>query len=368
MSELDVMLQKLYANVGLSRDRPQGLDGVFYTSPELFRHEKSTVLKNAWHCLGRADEISEAGDYFTTQILDDPLIVVRGDDGQIRVLANVCKHRGMRLANDMGNTKRFVCPYHAWAYARDGKLVRAAHMKNADFDATNCRLSDYACEVWHGFVYVNLSDNPQPLHENLSLLEAELEPYETQKFRVVYATQEVWKCNWKCLVENFMEGYHLSVVHPETLRSYTPTELCTKGPSSNSFTSYYANYPDDIPPRGHGAEGLTKQQRHRSYLFNVFPCQVASQAANLLVSLSLQPLSVDEVRVRWTLSVYGNDLSETEIAGRIALWTEVNREDREKLEILQETLKSSRAFSGPLAGDDFEGTISDLHQYLSSAY
>lgn len=367
VTHLDFMLTKLSNTAALGHDRPQGLDGEFYTSPELFDHEKETVLKAAWHCLGRADEILNEGDYFTTKLLNEPLIVVRGDDHKIRVLANVCRHRGMRLASDSGNTKRFICPYHAWAYARDGQLVRAAHMKNAGFEASNCKLAEYNCDIWQGFLYVNLSDNPPPLTAHLKDLETQLSPYETEKFRIVHTAIEEWKCNWKCLVENFMEGYHLSVVHPNTLRSYTPTELCTKGPSNANFTSYFANYPDDIPPRGHGAEGLTKQQRHRSFLFNVFPCHVASQAANLLASLALQPVSVDHVRVRWTLSVYGDDLDEATIAQRIALWSEVNREDREKLEILQDTLKSSRSVAGPLASDDFEGTIRDFHNFLSTS-
>ena len=162
-----------------------------------------------------------------------------------------------------------------------------------------------------------------------------------------------------------MEGYHLSIVHPTTLRCYTPSQLCTKGPSGLGFTSYFANYPDNIPPRGHGSEKLTRQQRHRSFLFNVFPTHVTSQAANLLVSLSLQPVDVDHVRVRWTLSVYKDDLDEVSIEGRIALWIDVNREDREKLEKLQVALRSSKAAAGPLAGEDQEGTIQDFHKYLA---
>ena len=165
-----------------------------------------------------------------------------------------------------------------------------------------------------------------------------------------------------------MEGYHLSIVHPHTLRGYTPTQLCTKGPSNSSFTSYYANYPENIPFRGYGAQRLTKQQRHRSFLFNVFPTHVTSQTANLLVSLSLQPVNVDLVRVRWTLSVYKDDLSDESIEDRIALWTDVNREDRVKLEKLQAALRSSRAVAGPLAGEDLEVTIRDFHKFLAREF
>ncbi|WP_370462870.1 aromatic ring-hydroxylating dioxygenase subunit alpha [Ruegeria sp. PrR005] len=364
---LQGLLDGLKKTASLPADRPMGLHGAYYTSPDLFEMEKATVLRAGWHCLGRADEIPQAGDYFAARLLDEPLIVIRGDDAMIRVFANVCRHRGMLLAEGRGNVKRLVCSYHAWSYGRDGTLLRVAHMENAGFDQANCRLAGFACEIWQGFIYVNLAENPEPLAAALAPLAEVLAPYETGSFRIVHSAEEDWHCNWKCLVENFMEGYHLSVVHPKTLRGYTPTELCTKGPSAAAFTSYNANYPDGIPSRGKGAPGLDAGQRQRSFLFNVFPTQVASQAASLLASLSLQPVSVGCVYVRWTLSVYGEDLDDETIAQRIALWTEVNREDREKLEKLQLALASSRADAGPLAAENFEGTIRDFHLYLAGA-
>ena len=366
MANLNEMFKTLKATASLPDDSPMSLPGYFYTTPEFFEFEKNTILHQGWHCIGRADELSKAGDFITTKILNEPLIIARGDDGKIRAMSNVCRHRGMQLMEGSGNTKRFVCSYHAWSYARDGQLVRAANMENANFDIKSCRLPEFSTEIWRGFIYVNLSENPEPLVSQLGLLDDLLSPYETQEFRIVHVAQEQWACNWKCLVENFMEGYHLSVVHPETLRGYTPTELCTKGPSGKGFTSYHANYPDDTPARGHGSHKLTPQQRHRSSLFSIFPIQVASQSASLLVSLALRPVNVERVDVRWTMSVYKDDLDELTIADRIALWAQVNQEDRVKLEKLQVSLASSKAFAGPLASDDFEGTIRDFHKYLAA--
>jgi len=281
----------------------------------------------------------------------------------IRALANVCRHRGMPVAEGKGRAKRFVCSYHAWSYGRDGMLLRAAKMRNTRFEAKGCALPRWPVQEWAGFVYVALVEAPGPL--DLTPLDAEIGAYDPGAYRVAHVAEEVWRCNWKCLVENFMEGYHLSVVHPKTLRGYTPTELCAKGPSGPGFTSYHANYPDDIPARGQGAPGLSTRARHRSTLFSVFPCQVASVAASLLVSLSMRPVAVDRVDVRWTLSVYGDDLDKDAVAQRVALWTEVNREDREKLERLQVALGSRHAAAGPLAEEDFEGTIRDFHRWLA---
>lgn len=364
-SNLHLMSQTLQNTAMMPDDRPMGLPGNFYTSTEFFEFEKFELLRNGWHCLGRSDEIAKPGDFFTIQLLDEPLLVVRGNDGEIRVLSNVCRHRSMPVAEGTGNRKLFVCSYHAWSYGRDGALVRAPHMQNANFDQSKCGLPQIKCEIWRGFIYANLDAEAAELAPQLDELDNLISDYQTDEFRTVHTAEEIWECNWKCLVENFMEGYHLSVVHPQTLRGYTPTELCTKAASGEMFTSYHANYPSDIPSRGQGAPDLDEKQRHRSTLFSIFPTQVVSQSASLLVSLNLHPLSVDRICVRWTMSVYGDDLSDAEIAQRIALWEQVNQEDCEKLVKLQRTLSSAHAQAGPLASDDFEGTIRDFHKFLA---
>lgn len=365
MTGTEEMRAKLQGLAALPEDRPTGLPGVFYTQQAYFEWEKAHVLAKGWHCLGRVDEIPEPGDFFTLQLLDEPLVVVRGDDGVIRVLSNVCRHRGMPLAEGRGNIKRFVCSYHAWAYGRDGALLRAARMENAGFDAKGCRLHGFAVQIWRGFIYGALDGDAARFGPESAGLDALVAPYETEKFRLVHVAQELWRCNWKSLVENFMEGYHLSVVHPQTLHGYTPTGLARKTVSGPGFTSYAANYPDGIPTRGAGAPGLSAEERQRSALFARFPGQVASQAASLLVSLTILPRAADLIEVKWTMSTYGDDLDDETIRQRIALWEEVNKEDREKLERMQTALSSAYAGSGPLAGPDYEGTIRDFLIWLA---
>jgi len=340
------------------------MPGGFYTCPDQFNHEAATLLHAGWQCLGREDEIPEPGDYFTVQLLNEPLIVVRDDDGNILIHANACRHRGMPLAEGSGNTNRFVCPYHAWTYGRDGSLLRAARMVNAGFDPASCKLHSHKMQLWNGFIYVNLSGEAEPFC--FPELDELVEHYEPTKFRLVHVEEGPWLTNWKCLVENFMEGYHLSVVHPQTLHGYTPTGSARKLVAGDGFTSYAANYPEGIETRGNGSDKLSKAERNRSTLFALFPTQVVSQAATLLVSLYIFPISADEVWVKWTVSTYGDEFDEYAIEQRIALWAEVNREDREKLERLQVALRSAHAVSGPLAGEDYEGTIRDFQIWLAA--
>ncbi|MEZ0211773.1 MAG: aromatic ring-hydroxylating dioxygenase subunit alpha [Xanthobacteraceae bacterium] len=361
---VEAMNKALKSVAGLMEQEAQCLPGGFYTNPEYFRYEVETFLSKEWHCLGRADEIPKPGDYFTTSLFDEPLLIVRGDDHNIRVLSNLCRHRGMPLAENSGSTRRFVCSYHAWSYGRAGELITAPRMRDKGVTEENCSLPCFASEIWNGFIYANLDPEARPMTPRLDQLERLLQNYETQRMKIVRTFEEEWQTNWKCLVENFMEAYHLSVVHPETLHPYTPTGLSRKSMSDDAFTSYCANYPDTAASRGKGAPGLTEAERRRSTLFCLFPTQIASQAATLLVSLSIQPLAVDRIRVRWTMSTYGDELTQDELETRIALWHEVNREDRQKLEKMQRALSSRHAPSGPLAPRDYEGTIWDFYRYL----
>jgi phenylpropionate dioxygenase-like ring-hydroxylating dioxygenase large terminal subunit len=176
-----------------------------------------------------------------------------------------------------------------------------------------------------GLIYVNLDSSSVPFsHPNLDAL---LANYDSETFRIAHTAEEIWNTNWKCLVENFMEGYHLSVVHPETLHDYTPTGLARKLIGGDGFTCYAANYPKTIPSRGMGAPTLTNDERLRSTLFTIYPTLVASQAGILLVSLNIFPLNAAQIQVKWMLSIYGDDQQQDTILARIMHRDKVNQED-----------------------------------------
>ena len=361
---IDGLRKNLAEYTAVDGSAPRSLSGQFYTDPAFFNHECRAILYRGWHCVGRSDEFTRNGDYLTLNLLGEPLIIVR-DGNDIKALSNVCRHRGMLLAEGQGNSNRFVCRYHGWAYGLNGALLRAPRMKNDGFDQKTCKLGSFSCKQKFGFVYVSLSNNPPDIKAELAGLDKIIANYEPERYSIVHSSTETWKCNWKSLVENFMEGYHLSIVHPQTLHGYTPTGLSKKGPNGTGYTSYFANYPDKIASRGPGAASLTKEERNRSTLFAVFPCQVVSIASSLLVSLSIRPLSPASIELRWTMSVHGESLDPKTISERIKLWEDVNQEDQDKLEAMQSALGSVFANGGPLAEDDYEGTIRDFLSWLA---
>ena len=119
----------------------QHLPGWFYTSPELFEHEIDTIFMKEWLCVGRLEEFPNAGDYAAIRIAGEPLLICRGNSGEMNAFRNVCRHRGVEVASGEGNLAKFTCPYHAWVYDLEGNLMGAPHVKEVkSFDAGNCSL------------------------------------------------------------------------------------------------------------------------------------------------------------------------------------------------------------------------------------
>ena len=350
----------------LDSSRARALPGCFYTQRNFLNYEIENLLRREWLCVGRVDEIPSPGDYFTTDLLDEPLLVVRGDDSQIRVLSNVCRHRGMLVAEGAGRKRTFVCPYHGWTYKLDGRLAGAPRMSSqVDFDP-ECRLPSFNSGIWQGFICVNFDQTAAPLAPRLTGLDTVLKHYHTDGMHSIFVREEVWDTNWKFLLENFMEGYHLSIVHPQTLGDSTPTALCEKIDGGESYTGYRAKYLESAPPRDAHHPDLTSAESRCSVLFSVFPCLVASQSPDILVYLSLQPEGVDKVRVRWGGATHRSDLTQPEIDAYIDKWNSINAEDKEKLSRVQQGMGSRFSTPGPLASEDYEGTIWDFYQYLAS--
>lgn len=339
-----------------------------YTDPGFLGHELDRVFSTEWLCVGRLDQIPNTGDFFTLEIVGEPLIVVRSDDDRIRILSNVCRHRSMQVASGSGNRRLFVCPYHAWSYKNDGSLQVAPLMEKSQLEANKCSLPEFSCEIWKGFIFVSFEAQADTnfFAEKLSELEPIIENYHGEQMHLFYQAEEIWPCNWKSLVENFMEGYHLSTVHPITLGNSTPTNLCEKLPGNDCFTAYRAHYPDSAVPRQYWHPDTTEEERHCSTLFSIFPGLVVSQSPDVLAWLAITPEGNDQVKVRWGLATIADAMTDSEQQTIIEKWRAINSEDQAKLEQVHRGLHSRTAAPGPLAPANYEGTISDFYRFLAN--
>jgi phenylpropionate dioxygenase-like ring-hydroxylating dioxygenase large terminal subunit len=197
-----------------------------YTSEDWYAFEKEAVFGHSWLCVGRADQIPEPGDWYMFEIADEPLLVVRDQQRQVRVLSAVCQHRGMVVAEGSGRCSKFTCPYHHWSYALDGRLLGAPAMDRAvGFRKQDHGLPSLPIEVWQGFVFTTFDPDPEPLAPSLRELEEPLANFELES--------SVWRAgktltdlpwNWKVMLENFNDPYHASRLH-EPLQTFAPSGM-----------------------------------------------------------------------------------------------------------------------------------------------
>lgn len=339
----------------------------YYTSEAFLALEKDHVFRKDWVCLGHEGEVANPGDYFTTEMVDEQLLVTRSKDGEVRVLSNVCRHRGNIIAEGRGNAARFSCKYHAWTYdGSDGRLIGAPLMdKVPGFDKSKCNLPSFKTEIWNGFIFVNLDGTAEPLAPQLADMEPLIRNYHIDERNFLYATDDIWQTNWKSLCENFMEGYHLSATHTKTLHPITPTNLCEKIPGNDAFTGYKAHYNPSTPERGPYHPDLTRDEQRFSGLYCVYPNLVFSVAPHFTLFLCLRPAGADAVAIRWGVAGVLTNPDDPGVHDYVRLCNEFNAEDRAKLETLQKGLKTKYYTGGRLAADHFEGTIWDIYQYMA---
>ncbi len=337
-----------------------------YTSEAFLELEKEEIFRKEWICLGRVEEVAKPGDYFTTELIDEPLIVARGQDNKVRVLSNVCRHRSSVIVEGKGTAKHFVCPYHAWSYANDGQLVRAPHMdKVKGFEVKSCRLPEFKTEVWHGFLYVNLDGKAKPLAPRLNGLEPYVRNYHAEQMVHQLGDEEVWGANWKCLAENFMEGYHLSTLHYTGLHKITPTRLCEKIPGGEGYTGYKSGYPTRLPQRKPHHPDLTEAEKRYSMMFWVYPAHVVALGPDTISYLCLRPRSANEVVLKVGRATFDPKPARKTIKA-MSSNTQTFDEDRAQIERLQAGLNSRYAERYPLGPPDLEGTVWDMFQYLAA--
>lgn len=200
-------------------DEARHLPGYIYNSPEVFAREKERIFMTDWLCMGRVEQFSEPGDYRTFDIMGDPIAVVRGADNKFNAFSNLCAHRGVEVVPDKeGNAERFKCPYHAWTYDLEGKLLGAPRMKEHPlFDPKSCRLEPLQVDTWAGWIFVNFDMEAPALNTKLEEFAADFGFLDMENLKLGPSGEGEVGCNWKYFVENIVDEYHVAVAHKDTI-------------------------------------------------------------------------------------------------------------------------------------------------------
>ena len=377
----DELRSELAARAVAPFDAARMLPLEMYRSPAVLAAEHATVLGSGWHCLGRTADIAGVGDYITGALPhlhsdgtpgNRSVLVVRGDDNQVRAFDNVCVHRGAPLVAGCGTEARFTCPYHAWVYRLDGQLIGAPYMQRATdtadtFAPSAHRLGELAVEVWEGFIFVNAHRSPAPLADQLSGLTAVVAPFHMAGYVPVHQQVDEWATNWKLLVENFMDAYHVFKVHRATFGAASDSPLnTTMHPGTEAWAHHVATERHDVAhPSNTSLEG---PWRRAVVLAAVFPTHVMQLQPDYLWYLQISPVGTDRVRIRWDVSVAPEMLAAQPdpaayVASIVELLIAVNAEDQPIVESIRRAADGPEFRRAPLSM--YERNVFDFDRYIA---
>jgi glycine betaine catabolism A len=196
------------------------LPGHYYRDPNVFRVEFDQVFCRTWFCVGRSEAVRSPGSYLATEVVDQPIIVLRDRDGVLRAFHNVCRHRGTLLLDSGCGPLRgaIKCPYHAWTYGLDGRLLATPRIGRDEIEREEFGLIPVRVDEWQGCLFVNLSGDAPPLRAWLDEQDdgpRRFERWNLGDLRVAHTTTYEVAANWKILIENYEECLHCPGVHPE---------------------------------------------------------------------------------------------------------------------------------------------------------
>ena len=357
------------------------LPGSAYTDPAIFQIEQQNIFERMWFCAVRSADLPDAGNFRTVQIGRESVLVTRSRDGALRAFLNICRHRGAKLCvEETGTVKRnFQCPYHAWTYGLDGKLVAAPNLTSMpDVDRVEYGLRKVHLREWLGYAWLSLADEPasfeqtvqQDVRERLGDLDA-IGNYQVSELELGRRITYDVKANWKLIIENFMECYHCATIHPEL------TEVLPEfadGYAAQYYVGHGAVFGEEI--KGFtidGSEGfdnlsgVASDQERRYYAITVRPQVFINLVPDHVIVHRMFPLAADRTVVEcdW---LYAKDVVATgkDVSRSVELFHRVNEQDFEACERCQPAM-SSRAYAQGGVLVPSEHHIGEFHRWVQEA-
>jgi Rieske 2Fe-2S family protein len=350
----------------------------YYTDPVLFERERDVFDRRMWVCVGRLEEIPARGAYLARDVAGDSVIVVRASDaaGHVRAFYNVCRHRGTRLcAGPSGQFGGSIqCPYHAWTYDYEGRLIGAPHMDGSPgFNRGEFALSAVRAGIWDGFVFVSLDQAGRSLDDHLGDLRTKFAPWRMGELvraaRIVYDV----RANWKLIVQNYNECLHCPNLHPalNKLSHYLggenePLRATYMGGRMDLNDGVETMSADGTCPRD-PLPGLDAADRRRVYYYSVFPNLLVAPHPDYVLTHTLWPESPASTRIvcEWLVHPREHAKPSFDLSDATTFWDMTNRQDWHVCELAQAGISSRGYRPGPYSNREdllyaFDRFIVDL--------
>ncbi|MEU5029171.1 aromatic ring-hydroxylating oxygenase subunit alpha [Streptomyces milbemycinicus] len=356
------------------------LPGEHYTDPAIFALEQERVFEAMWFCVARSADLARPGQFRTYQVGRESVLISRSRDGSVKGFLNICRHRGAKLClEESGEVKRaFQCPYHAWTYGLDGRLVAAPNLTSMpDLDRGEYGLVNVHIREWLGYVWASLADTPPSFEQDVigAVIErlgdvAAIDNYRIENLEVGRRITYDVKANWKLLVENFMECYHCATIHPEL------TEVLPEfadGYAAQYYVGHGAEFGADIQgftvDGGEGLDripGVGEDQDRRYYAITVRPQVFINLVPDHVIFHRLYPMAPDRTVVEcdWLYLPHVVE-SGQDVDRSVELFHRVNQQDFDACERTQPAM-SSRAYANGGVLVPSEHHIGEFHTWLQN--
>jgi glycine betaine catabolism A len=336
----------------------QTLPQRYFVSTEVFAAEQERIFSRQWVLVGHQSQIAEAGDYFIREVTGESLIILRDQEGEVRGFFNVCRHRGTRLCEEKeGHSPAIQCPYHAWTYGLDGRLIGAPHMTEGTvpgFEKADYSLHGVSLGLWAGFIFVNLGDGPASLDESFAPLLAKFSHWNLSQLRSAKRIEYDVRANWKLIFENYSECYHCPGVHP-ALQKLTPYDLAEndlcEGPFLGGFMPITKGH--SLTMSGNSCAlpvGDIKAEDHnRVFYYSIFPNMLLSMHPDYVMVHQLWPQSLERTLIfcDWFFHPEAFDRSDFHPNDAVEFWDMTNKQDWRVCELSQQGIASRAYQPGP---------------------
>ncbi|MEO0996946.1 MAG: aromatic ring-hydroxylating dioxygenase subunit alpha [Pseudomonadota bacterium] len=336
------------------------LPGYVYSDPAVFAADCDRLFAGGWFCAGHGGQLDGAGDFVKIDVAADSYLLCRQDDGSLQAFFNVCRHRGTRITgSERGSCRRFVCPYHGWAYALDGGLCDSPLLPGGlQRDAHG--LAPVGIAQWNGFVFLNPAGGAGPLERSLEDLPdlsrfrlPDQQPVATKRYEVA--------ANWKLIVENFNECYHCALAHPELHRMSRGRVEVAEPQRGRAFTGgpmplVEPNLSVSVSGRLAGPErdGVTDADRGLIYYYHLYPNLLLTIAPDYVMTHLVWPSSTaaSVVATTWYATAAQRASPQFGLAGVTEFWDRTNRQDWTLCETAQLGVSSRGHIPGPYHSDE----------------
>jgi Rieske 2Fe-2S family protein len=338
------------------------LEQKYFVSPQIFAEEQEKIFSRQWLLVGHQSQIVQAGDYFTAEIAGESLMIVRDKRDAIRGFYNVCRHRGSRLIeNRNGRSQAIQCPYHAWTYALDGRLIGAPHMDDVPgFNKADYSLHAVNLALWEGFIFVNLADASTQRGGYLSLeewfapLAGKFSRWNQPALRSAKQIEYDVRANWKLIFENYSECYHCLGVHPE-LSKISPHDSAENDLTEGPFLGGFMRIASDksLTMSGHTCAlpvgDFGDEDFRFVFYYSIFPNVLLSLHPDYVMVHQLLPQSPEQTLIlcNWFFHPEAFEREDFKPEDAIEFWDMVNKQDWHVCELSQQGIASRAYEPGP---------------------